>query len=75
MFPVRRRVEENAFSAGWAVAEMFFSSLNFNLRQKARGGKRVFWRKGSGGKRFFARKLKSPREGELRKTCFPAEDE
>ena len=66
---------ENAFSGGRGVAENPFSCLKFNLRQKARGGKRVLRRNASGGKRVFMHKFKYPWECELRKTRFSAENE
>ena len=52
-----------------------FSCVNFNFRQKARVGKRVFPQKAIGGKRVFMRKIKYPGEDELRKTRFPEEGE
>ena len=65
---------DNAFSGGREVAEKAFSCIKFNLRQKARGGKRVFRRKASGETRVSMRKFKYPWEGAFRKTRFPAED-
>ena len=74
-FSGRRQVAENAFSGVRIVAENVVSCLKFNLKQKTRGGKRVFRRKARGGTCFSMPKFKYPCEGELRKTRSAVEDD